>query len=115
MAVDKTAKGARMAGLVGIWVRRTCRAVPRFLLHVEDNWYGGRAGETISFDPSTPATNPFARGYAQWLAQGSLLRDGPRAWSDREGHPSRSALLGGPQVPSPARRGDAGESGRRAA
>jgi hypothetical protein len=105
-----------LAGLVGIWVRRTCRAVPRLLLQVEDNWYGGCAGNTISFEPSTPATNPFARGYAQWLAQGLLLRDGPSAWSDREAHPSRSALLG-PQDPPPwpTRRSDAEEPGRRAA
>lgn len=48
------------------WLPPLQAAVQGLVNYVEDHWYVGRAGGSISLDLSVPQSNPLALGYAQW-------------------------------------------------
>ena len=49
--------------------RQPFRAVLALVDYVEDHWYVGQAGSSITWDQSVPQSNPLARGYAQWTGE----------------------------------------------
>ena len=51
--------------MLDIWLCRARDAAADLLDYMEEHWYGGQTGSSITLHPSSPDSNPFARGYAQ--------------------------------------------------